>query len=102
MDVLVSVIGSMFLLNVTTSKDDRQKSVNHFRYYIIYNPAAVFWHLNIIELSGACVGNMDNVDIATPKNECHQHIKKCQQFFMLHHASSDSCATALTHIHSVG
>jgi hypothetical protein len=49
----------------------------------MYYRWAFQWHLYIIEVLPVSMGNMLSIDVATPKNECQQSVKKestdCQQ-----------------------
>ena len=55
---------------------ERQQSFNDFRCCILYNPGAVLWHLPIIKVLAACMGNMVSVQVATPENKRQQSINR--------------------------
>jgi len=57
-------------------ENERQQSVNDFRCCILYNPRAVLWHLCIIEVLAAFIGNIVNVDVAAPENEHQQSVNR--------------------------
>jgi hypothetical protein len=42
----------------------------------LYNPRAVLWHLPIIEVLAAFIGNIVSVDTATPQNERQQSVNR--------------------------
>jgi len=56
------------------SENERQQSVNDFVCCILYSPRAVLWHLSIIEVLAACIGNIMFVDTVTPQNEHQQSV----------------------------
>jgi len=70
-------------MSVTRASTERQLSVNEFRCCILYDPRAVLRHLPIIEALATYIGNIVNVDVAAPENECQQSINtastECQQ-----------------------
>jgi len=53
-------------------ENERQQSVNDFGCCILCYPRAVVWLLSIIEVLAAFLGNMDNIDVASPDNERQQ------------------------------
>jgi len=55
---------------------ERQQSVNEFGCGILYNPRALLRHLPIIEVLAVCIGNIRNVDVATPENERQQRVNR--------------------------
>src|SRR5258705_493837 len=46
----------------------------HFMSFFLYNPTAVLWHLSIIKVLAAFIGNIVCVDTVTPQNEHQQSI----------------------------
>jgi len=56
------------------SENERQQSVNDFVCCILYSPRAVLWHLSIIEVLAAFIGNILSVDTVTPQNERQQSV----------------------------
>jgi len=50
------------------SENERQQSVNDFVCCILYNPRAVLWHLSIIEVLAAFIGNIVIINRVTPRN----------------------------------
>jgi len=56
------------------SENERQQSVNDFMCCILYSPRAVLWHLSIIEVLAAFIGNIMFVDTVTPQNERQQSV----------------------------
>jgi len=56
------------------SENERQQSVNDYVCRIMYSPRAVLWHLSIIEVLAAFIGNIMFVDTVTPQNERHQSV----------------------------
>jgi len=51
------------------SENERQLSVNDFVCCTLYNPTAVLWHLCIIEVLAAFIGNIVCVNTIAPQNE---------------------------------
>ena len=66
----------MVNVNGATPKYERQQSGNDFGCSILYNPRAILWLLPIIEVLATFIGNMVNVVVATPKNECQQSVNR--------------------------
>jgi len=58
------------------SENERPQSVNKFGCCILYNPRAVSWHLPIIEVLAAFIGNIVNVDVAAPEYEGQQSVNR--------------------------
>jgi len=56
------------------SENERQQSVNDFVCCILYSPRAVLWHLSIIEVLAAFMGNIMFVNTVTPQNEHQQSV----------------------------
>ena len=48
-------------------ENERQQNVNDFVCCILYNPMAVLWHLAIIEVLAAFIGNIVCVNATTPQ-----------------------------------
>ena len=55
-------------------ENECQQSVNDFVCCILYNPRAVLWHLHIIEVFAACIGNIVIANTVTPRNECQPSV----------------------------
>jgi len=58
------------------SKNEHLQSVNDFEGCILCHPRAVRWLLSIIEVLAAFIGNMDQVNVASPDNEHQQNINR--------------------------
>jgi hypothetical protein len=80
--ILAAFVDNMLSVDITRPKNDcqhkinivsteHQQSINDFHYCICDNPRPMLVHLPILEVLPTIVGNMLNVDIATPKND-HQ------------------------------
>jgi len=80
MKVMSAFMDNVVSVDVATTwkwvSTERQQSFNDCRCCILYNPGAVLWHLLIIEVLAACVGNMDSVHVATPENKSQQSINR--------------------------
>jgi transcriptional regulator with PAS, ATPase and Fis domain len=62
--------------SVNRVSTERQQSANYCGCWILYNPRAVQWLLSIIEELAACIGNLVNIDVATPENELQQSVNR--------------------------
>jgi hypothetical protein len=58
------------------SENERQQSVNDLVWCILFNPRDVLWHLPIIEVLAAFIGNIVCVDTGTPQNEHPQNVNR--------------------------
>ena len=58
------------------SQNERQQSINDFGCCILYNPRAMLRLLPIFEVLAAFIGNIVNVDVASPENESQQSLNR--------------------------
>jgi len=62
-------------MSINRASTQHQQSINDFHHSICDNPKATLLHLRRIEVLPAFMGNMLNVNMATPQHE-HQHSVK--------------------------
>jgi len=58
------------------AENERQQSVNDFVCCILYHAGAPLRHLSIIEVLAAFIGNIVNVDVASPDNQHQQSVNR--------------------------
>jgi len=69
-EVFPAVVGNMVSVDVATSRNQRQPSVNRasqFSLFYFYTPVAIQPHLHIIQVLRNIMCNMGRVTVATPK-----------------------------------
>jgi len=62
--------------SINRASTEHEQSVNEFGWGILHIPRAVLWHLPIIKVLAACIGNIVIVDVAAPEDERQQSINR--------------------------
>ena len=62
--------------SINRALTERQQSVNDFGWCILYHSRAMLQLLLIIKVLASFIGNMVNVVVSIPKNECQQSVNR--------------------------